>query len=173
MFLAYDTPVAGDHCSHGSVGGFGDRSKEEGISAHLCLGKVARSEAPLRQRKATVFCFFSPFLSLFSFIALTKLGTNIKLNIYSIQTSKALKKQRTRTKQKLAVNIQDLFVFLNCCLTLESLFLSLPFPSTRLPLTQLRQKEFWMKNKRWRTMFPNVKNLITKYYGWKSPFYYW
>lgn len=43
------------------------------------------------------------------------LGTNIQLNIYSIQTLKELKKQTKNWNQAkaAAVNIQDLFVLIN------------------------------------------------------------
>lgn len=77
---------------------------QEQRGRHLRSPLSGKSSPKLRlhcQRKATVFRFFSLSFSLFSFIVLTMLGTNIKLNIYSIQTMKALTKQRTRTKQKL------------------------------------------------------------------------
>lgn len=102
MSLSHDAPVAVDKWSHVSVGAFRDKSKEEGISAHFCLGKVAWSRGSTAKEKQLYFVSsLSSFPSFFSFIALTMLGTNIKLNIYSIQTMKALKKRRTRTKQKL------------------------------------------------------------------------
>lgn len=119
-------------------------------------------ELRLHCQRETNVLFFSLSLSFlnFYFIALSMLGTNIKLNICSIQTIKPLKKQtKNWNKTKTAtVNIQDLFLLIKTFSDCFGVRISQPYiPSMLQPLTNFTGKKLWMKNKKRRIMFFSLK----------------
>lgn len=117
------------------------------------------AEAPLPKRNKCTFLLSLSFLN-FYFIALSMLGTNIKLNICSIQTIKPLKKQtKNWNKTKTAtVNIQDLFLLIKTFSDCFGVRISQPYiPSMLQPLTNFTGKKLWMKNKKRRIMFFSLK----------------
>lgn len=131
-------------------------SKEKGEH----LEKIPRSWGSIAKEKQMYFSSLSLSFLNFYFIALSMLGTNIKLNICSIQTIKPLKKQtKNWNKTKTAtVNIQDLFLLIKTFSDCFGVRISQPYiPSMLQPLTNFTGKKLWMKNKKQRIMFFSLK----------------